>query len=73
MITTSMLRQQAWMADDDEFHYIFKNSQRVLGLNAQYENYPYVEEFSKQYNVTFIYGTYALKGEADSEFSLGDI
>ena len=73
MITTSMLRQQAWMADDDEFHYIFKNSQRVLGLNAQYENHPYVEEFSKQCNVMFIYGTYVLKGEADSKFSLGDI
>ena len=43
MITTSMLRQQAWMADDDEFDYIVKNSQRVLGLSAQYENHRYVE------------------------------
>ena len=25
MITTGMLRQQAWMADDDEFDYIVKN------------------------------------------------
>ena len=29
---TSMLRQQVWMADDDEFDYIVKNLQRVLGF-----------------------------------------
>ena len=58
---------------DDEFYYIVKNSQRVLGLNIQYENHPYVEEFTKQCNVMFIYGTYALEGEVDSKFSLGDI
>ena len=46
MITKSMLRQQMWM-DDDEFDYIVKNSQRVLGLSAQYENHQYVEEFTK--------------------------
>ena len=68
-----MLRRQVWMADDDEFDYIVKNSQRVLGLSVQYENHQYVEEFTKQYNVMFIYGTYALEGEADSKFSLGDI
>ena len=68
-----MLRRQVWMADDDEFDYIVKNSQRVLGLSAQYENHPYVEEFTKQCNVMFIYGTYALEGEADPKFSLGDI
>ena len=68
-----MLRRQDWMADDDEFDYIVKNSQRVLGLSVQYENHPYVEEFTKQCNVMFIYGTYALEGEADSKFSLGDI
>ena len=73
MITTSMLRQQAWMADDDEFDYIVKNSQRVLGLSIQYENHPYVEEFTKQCNVMFVYGTYALEWEADSKFSLRDI
>ena len=66
MITTGMLREQAWMADDDDFDQIIKNSQRVLGLNIQYENHPYVEEFTKQCNVMFIYGTYALEGEADS-------
>ena len=73
MITTSMLRRQVWMTDYDEFVDIIKNSQRVLGLNTQYENHPYVEEFTKQCNVMFIYGTYALKGEADSKFSLSDI
>ena len=72
MITTSMLRQQVWMADD-EFDYIVKNSQRVLGLSVQYENHQYVEEFTKQCNVTFVYGTYALEGEADSKFSLSNI
>ena len=40
-----MLKQQVWMADDDKFDYIVKNSQRVLGLNIQYENHPYVQEF----------------------------
>ena len=46
MITTSMLRQQT-LADDEEFNYIVKNSQRVLKLNDQHENHPYVEEFTK--------------------------
>ena len=67
-----MLRRQVWMADD-EFDYIVKNSQRVLGLNIQYENYQYVEEFAKQCNVMFIHGTYTLEGKADSQFSLSDI
>ena len=61
------------MADDYEFDFIVKNSQKVLGLKAQYENCPNVEEFTKQCNVMFIYGTYALEGEVDSIFSLGDI
>ena len=26
MITTDMLKQRVWMADDDEFDYIVKNS-----------------------------------------------
>ena len=67
-----MLRRQAWH-NDDEFDYIVKNSQRVLVLSAQYENHRYVEEFTKQCNVMFIYGTYTLEGEADVKFSLGDI
>ena len=31
------------MAVDDEFDHIVKNSQRVLTLNDQYENHPYVD------------------------------
>ena len=61
------------MAEDDEFDYIVENSQRVLGLNAQYENHPYVDEFAKQCNVTFIYGTYTLEGGADAKIPVGDI
>ena len=68
-----MLKGQVWMADDDEFDHIVKNSQRVLKLNDQYENHPYAEEFTKECNVMFIYGTYVIEGEADAEFSLGDI
>ena len=36
------------MADDDEFDHIVKNSQRVIRLDDQYENHPYVEEFTKE-------------------------
>ena len=35
MITTSMLKQQMWMADDDAFDHILENSQRVLRINPQ--------------------------------------
>ena len=65
MITTGMLRRRAWLANN-EFDYIVKNSQRILKLNYQYKNHPYVEEFTKQCSVMFIYGTY----EADVKFSL---
>ena len=68
-----MLRRQVWMADDDEFDHILENSQRVLKLNAQYENHPYVEEFTKQCSVMFIYGTYILEGEADAKIFLSEI
>ena len=68
-----MLQRQVWMADDDEFDHIVKNSQRVLRLNDQYENHPYVEEFTKECNVMFVYGTYVLEGEVDAKFSLGHI
>ena len=73
MITTGMLKRQVWMAGNDEFEYIVKNSQRLLGLNDQYENCPYVEEFTNGGNVMFVYGRYVLEGEADAKFSLGDI
>ena len=71
--TTGLLKRQVWMADDDEFNHIAKNSQRVLKLNTQYENHPYVEEFTKGCNVMFVYGTYVLEGQADAKFSLDDI
>ena len=61
------------MADDNEFDHIVKNSQRVLKLSDQYENHLYVEEFTKEYSVMFVYGTYVLEGEADAKLSLGDI
>ena len=61
------------MADGDELDYIVKNSQRVLGLIVQYENHPYVEEFTKQCNVMFLYGTYVLEEETDSKISLSNI
>ena len=68
-----MLRRQVWMADDDEFEHVVDDSQRVLRLNDQYENHPYVEEFTKGCNVMFVYRTYVLEGETDSKFSLSDI
>ena len=61
------------MADDDEIDHIVKNSQTVFRLNDQYENHPYVEEFTKECNVMFVYGTYVLEGEVDAKFSLGNI
>ena len=73
MMATSMLRQKVWMTGDDEFDHILENSQRVLKLNAQYENHPYVEEFTKGCSVMFIYGTYILEEGADAKFSLSEI
>ena len=57
MITTSKLKRHVWIADDDESDHIVKNSQRVLKLNNQYTNHPYVEEFTKKHNVMFVYRT----------------
>ena len=68
-----MLRQQVWIADDDEFDHIVKSPQRRHRLNDQYENHPYVEEFTKECNVMFVYGPHVLEGEVDAKFSLGDI
>ena len=68
-----MLKKQVWMANDDEFDHIVKNSQRMHRLNDQYENHPNVEEFTKGCNVMFVYETYLLQGEADDKFTLGDI
>ena len=70
-----MLKRQVWIADDDEFDHIVKNPQRVLKLNARYENHRYVEEFTNECNVMFVYETYVLEGGggADAKFSLDDI
>ena len=73
MIATSMLRRQVWMVDDDKFDHIVENSKRILKLNPQYENNPYVEEFTRGCNVMFVYGTYVLVGETDATFFWGDI
>ena len=73
MISTSMLKRQVWMVDDDVFDHIVKNSKRVLKLKDQYKNHPYVEEFRKECSVMFVYGTYVLEGEADAKSSLDDI
>ena len=61
-----MLKRQVWMADNDEFEHIVKSSQRVFRLNDQYENHPYVEKFTKECNVMFVYGTYVFEGERDA-------
>ena len=58
MITTGMLEKQMWMADDDEFYHIVKNSQRVIKLSNQYKNHLYVEEFTKNCNAMFVYRTF---------------
>ena len=59
------------MTDDDGFGRILENLKRVLKLNAQYENHSYVEEFTKECSVIFLYRTYVEEGEADAKFSLG--
>ena len=69
----SMLKRQVWIAGDNEFDHIVKNSQRMLRLNDQYENHRYVEELTKECNVILVYNTFVLEGEVDAIFSLGDI
>ena len=61
------------MTDDHEFGRILENLQRILKLNAQYENHLYVEEFTKECSVIFLYRTYVVEGEADAKFSLGKL
>ena len=61
------------MTDDDEFGRILENLQRILKLNAQYENHLYVEEFTKECSVIFLNRTYVVEGEADAKFSLGKL
>ena len=62
-----------WRVDDDEFHHIVKNSQRVLRLNDQYENHPYAQDFTKGCNVMFVYGTHILEEKADAKLSFDDM
>ena len=59
------------MTDDDEFGRILENLQRILKLNAQYENHLYVEEFTKECSVIFLYRTYVVEGEADAKIFFG--
>ena len=73
MITTGMLKRQFWIADDDEFDHVVKNSKRLVRLNDQHENHPYVEKFTKERSVVFVYETYVLDGEAVAKFSLDDV
>ena len=61
------------MTDDDEFGRILENLLRILKLNAQYENHLYVQEFTKECSVIFLYRTYVVEGEADAKFSLGKL
>ena len=61
------------MTDDDEFGHILEDLQRILKLNAQYENHLYVEEFTKECSVIFLYRTYVVEGQADAKFSLGKL
>ena len=63
----SILKTLVWMADDDEFDHIVKNSQRVLRLNDQYENHPYVEEFTRVQCYVYIWSI-RFRGEVDSKF-----
>ena len=72
MITTSMFKRQAWMADNDEFNHIDKNSHKVLRLHDQCENHPHTEEFTIGRNVIFVQGTYVLEWKPDAKFSLSD-
>ena len=45
----------------------------MLRLNDQYENHPYVDKFTKEHSVIFLYGRYVLEGEVDAKFYLDDI
>ena len=69
----SMVKRQVWIADDNKFDHIVKNSQRMLRLNDQYENHRYVEEFTKECKVILVYNACVLEVEVDAKFSLGDI
>ena len=54
MITLSMLKQQTWIKSKEKLGHIITNEQRVLKLSTQYQNHPYVEEFSNTCNAVFV-------------------
>ena len=68
-----MIRRQVWMADNYDFDHIVYNLQRVLKLSTQYEDHPYVEVFTKEYSIMFVFVTNVLEGETDVKFSLSEI
>ena len=68
-----MIRRQVWMADNDDFDHIVYNLQRVLKLSTQYEDHLYVEVFTKEYSIMFVFVTNFLEGETDVKFSLSEI
>ena len=68
-----MIRRQVWMADNDDFDHIVYNLQRVLKLSTQHEDHPYVEVFTKEYSIMFVFVTNVLEGETDVKFSLSEI
>ena len=68
-----MLKKQLWMADEDEFSYMKSRITEVKKLRSKYKNHSYVEDFMRDWKVIFSYGTYALEGEIDPNFSSSKI
>ena len=58
------------MKNNNEFDHIITNAKRVLKLSAQYEIHTYVQEFTKEFHVVFIYKIYVLEGEVNANFDL---
>ena len=51
------------MADEDEFSHLKSRITEVKKLTSKYKNYPYVEDFMREWKVIFSYGTYTLEIE----------
>ena len=60
--------QHTWIENNDELDRINIKAPRVLNLRAQCENHPYAEEFTKEHNAAFTYGTYVLEGDVNANF-----
>ena len=58
------------LENNTEFDHIITKLQTALKLCVQYENHTYVEEFTKECNVVFIYRIYILEGEKGASFFL---